>query len=300
MTAGQRVFVGLDIGASKIAGVVFDGREILARERRPLPTDADAEAIVALAAEMAEALMAQRRSEFESLGVGVPGVVSSDRARVAVAQNLTALNGLELPRLLSERLRLPVVMDNDVHAAALGELRYGKAGDSFVFISLGTGVGGAIVEKGEILCGHGAQLSAGEIGHMRLREGKTFEQLASQQFLATTPLRDIKTFLAALSIGDPGVEDVAPALARGIGEGLGNIINVLDPAVIVLAGGLANAWFKLESDVRAVIRTVVLSSEAQETPIRIATFGDYAGAVGAATLTIPDGDDAQNTTCQKA
>lgn len=283
MKAGQRVFVGLDIGASKIAGVVFDGREILAQERRPLPTDADAETIVAFAAEMVETLMAEGRGEFRSLGVGVPGVVSFDRARVVVAQNLTALNGIELPRLLTERLSLPVVMDNDVRAAALGEARYGAAGSSFVFIAIGSGIGGALVLNGEVL--RGAHGSAGEIGHMVIGGSQTFEQLASQQALAGTPFPTGKALAAALASGDERAAEIAKQIGAALGIDIGNIINILDPACIVLGGGMANLWSYLEPASREAIKRGVVSPASRETPIRLAMFGDWAGAVGAAVLT---------------
>lgn len=275
---------GLDIGASKIAGVVFDGREILAQERRPLPTDADTETIVALAAEMAETLMAQRPGEFKSVGVGVPGVLSLDRSRVEVASNLSALNGIELPRLLTERLNLPVVIDNDVRAAALGELRSGKAGNSFVFIAIGSGIGGAIVLEGRVF--RGAHGSAGEIGQIVIGGNQTFEQLASQQALAGTPFPTGKALAAALASGDERAAEIAKQIGAALGVDIGDIMNILDPACIVLGGGMANLWPHFELYAREAINRVVISPEARETPIRLATFGDYAGAVGAAALTL--------------
>lgn len=298
MTAGQRVLVGLDIGASKIAGVVFGGRKILAHERRPIPPGARAGAIIALAAEMAKMLMAERRGEprtvpadgtgtvrggFKSVGAGVPGVVSSDHSRIEVATNLPALNHLELPRLLAEQLGLPVVMDNDVHAAALGEARYGTAGSSFVFIAIGSGIGGAIVLDGKVL--QGAHGSAGEVGHLVVGDNQTFEQVGSQQALAGTPFPTGERLAAALASGDERAHEIAQRIGAALGVDIGNLINILDPACIVLGGGMAHLWPHFEPSARAAMTRVVISPASRAIPIRLATFGDWAGAVGAAALT---------------
>lgn len=274
----------MDIGGSKIAGVMFDGSRIVTEVwREHSGSRASREELLKAVLAVLEELRGAGADATRAVGIGVPGPVDANQTKVLVAPHLAALSGFELPRFIAESTGLKVVMDNDVRAAALGEAKYGTAGPSFLMVALGSGIGGAIVTDGRVWRGsHG---SAGEVGQMILRENKTFEMLAAGQFVAATPFQTIRVFIDAVEAGDPKAEEVMRQMAGALGEGLANLVNVLDPAVVVLAGGLTKLWPQMESYCRPVLSQLVLSPAARELPIRLAAFGKYAGAVGAAALT---------------
>ncbi len=306
--------IGIDLGGTKIEGVALgpDGTE---RARRRVPTprhdyDGTVRAIAELAGRLeAEALEAVPGTTGRaSVGVGIPGTISPRTGLVKNA-NSTWLIGHPLDRDLAERLGRPVRLENDANCFAVSEATDGAgAGARLVFgVIVGTGCGGGIVVDGRPLTGRNA--IAGEWGHNPLPWpqpdagewpgpacfcGRTgcLERWISGPGFAEDHARVTGRTLDAPAIVAAAAEGDATALASldryvdRMARGLATVINLLDPDVIVLGGGMSNVealYAKLPERLAAWC-----FSDGIETPVRRALHGDSSGVRGAAWLWGPD------------
>jgi glucokinase len=239
----------------------------------------------------------------------VPGIVDKENKYIFQAPNLPALDNFGLKQVLQEQLQLPVLLENDANAAAVGETWLGAArgARNVICITLGTGVGGGIILDGKLW--RGTDGSAGELGHTTVEPftgppckcGNTgcLEMYASataivrmtrealERFPDST-LRDqcltsLKVYDAAKS-GDELALSVFKTSGQYLGVAIVNLINTLAPEVIVVGGGGSNAWDLLEPEIREQIRRRAFSSLALNVLIRQAECGDNAGLLGAAKL----------------
>ena len=161
--------IGIDLGGSKIAlGLVGPQDEILARRRIETNADAGLQSVVERIAVEVAALRATLPpgEVVAAVGVGAPGPLNHVKGELLTLVNLPGISNTPFRRVLSERLSLPVALDHDAKAAALGEFHFGagRARDSMIYIVIGTGVGAAIIYEGALL--YGESNSAGESGHM--------------------------------------------------------------------------------------------------------------------------------------
>ena len=299
--------IGIDLGGTKIEAVALgDGSEILARRRRPSPQgdyQATVEALVDLVAELERDLGLKG-----TVGVGIPGAVSPASGLVKNA-NSTWLIGRPFDRDLGAALGRPVRIENDANCFALSEAADGAAaGASVVFgIILGTGVGGGVVVDGRPLRGRNA--IGGEWGHNPLprpsddeRPGPLcycgqrgcIESFLSGPGLARDYAADRQTAPAAEEVaaraaaGDAAAEAALTRYEDRLARALATVINLLDPDVIVLGGGLSN----LERLYRSLPERLPahVFSDRLDTPIVPPLHGDASGVRGAAWLWPPDRD----------
>ena len=292
--------IGIDIGGTKLAAIALDGdgRE-RARLRQPVPTSFDG--VIDAVAGIVDRL-ATGGVRAPSVGVSVPGIITRD-GEISMIVNLPWLEGQPLRQALEARLGCPVALANDANCFALSEATDGAAaGAEVVFgVILGTGVGGALVVRGEVVVG--ANATAGEWGHnpWPTPEGAgvpcacgRFAQGCVETWLNGAALaRDYaalgggeataETIAARADAGDaPAVEAVA-GYAERLAQALAAVINLLDPDVIVLGGGL--------SEIAALYRLVPAAWGAHASVTRPATrlvrarFGPESGLRGAARLT---------------
>lgn len=306
--------VGLDVGGTKVLGVAIDPREpsrVVAEGRVPTP-DGGAGLVDTLLE-----LSASLTPTPAAIGVGVPGLV--DRSgTLHMGPHLRRMHEVPLARLLAERAGVPTVVDNDANCHAIGEQAAGAAAgaaDALV-VTLGTGIGAGIITSGQLL--RGAHGFAGEPGHMIVDPngppcpcGKhgCWEQFASGSGLARLALEAASDgrldaavrmaggnpaavrgehVTATARAGDPASQAVLDSLARWIALGLANLVNVLDPAIIVIGGGLVEAADLLLPEVRARFALLVMAGEQRPAvPIVPAELGEHAGAIGAALLAGP-------------
>jgi len=293
--------IGIDLGGTKIEGVALgDGGAELARLRVPTPKD-DYQAIVQALVELVGALEAKTGARG-SVGVGMPGCLSPATGLVKNA-NTVVLNGMPLDRDLAQALGRPVRLANDANCFALSEASDGAAaGAPVVFgVIIGTGTGGGVVVGGQVLTGPNAV--AGEWGHNPLpwpaddeRPGPPcycgkhgcIETFLSGPGLAGDHQRRTGQRLDGAAIGalaDASDPDALATMTRyedRMARALATIINVLDPDVIVLGGGVSN--------ITRLYRTVPLVwgryvfSDTVRTTLRQARHGDSSGVRGAAWL----------------
>ncbi len=306
--------VGVDVGGTKIAaGVVDDAGTILARARRESPaTDSDAieESVAGLVAEL------RLEHEIEAVGVGAAGFVDVARSTVLFAPNL-AWRDEPLKADLEARMGLPVVIENDANAAAWGEFAFGAGADvdDLLLVTVGTGVGGGIVLDGRLH--RGAFGVAAEIGHFRVVPGGRvcgcgnrgcWEQYASGSAL----VRDAKEqaregslmarglldraggnidditgplITEAAKDGDEFAIERLVTVGQWLGEGIASLTAVLDPAVVVIGGGVSEAGDLLLDPIRAAFRSNLTGRTYRPAlEIRPAQLGNRAGMIGAADL----------------
>ncbi len=299
--------IGVDLGGSKIEGVALDaqGRE---RARRRVATPrGDYGAIVEAVASQVEALEA-RVGGRGSVGVGIPGTISAATGLVKNA-NSTELIGRPLDRDLSARLARPVRLSNDANCFAVSEARDGAgAGAAVVFgVILGTGVGGGVVVHGRVI--EGVNGIAGEWGHNPLpapgdgerpgpacycgRAGCIETWLSGpglvRDHLARTGRRlEAAAIVAAAAAGDGAAEVALQAYEDRLARGLAGVINVLDPDVVVLGGGLSKLA-RLYHNVPALLARHVFSDRV-DTRLVPPVHGDAGGVRGAAWLWPGEGE----------
>ncbi|HEX8498790.1 MAG TPA: ROK family protein [Actinomycetales bacterium] len=286
--------VAVDIGGTgiKAARVLLDGR-LEGRCTVPTPVGRGPAAVVATVAEVARRLVTP-----STLGVGVcvPGLVDAPAAVVRYAPNL-GMRDLPLGTLLAAELALPVVMEHDVRAATLAELRLGLGvgADDLLLVALGTGIAAGLVVGGTVAAG--ATASAGELGHLPVHVGGEpcacgqrgcLEVYASAGGLVRryraaggSPAMSAADLAAAVGV-DPLAARVWDDGVRSLGHGLVCATLLLAPALLVLAGGLSLAGERLADPVRAHLAAGLAWREPP--PLRLSPLGAHAGLYGAALL----------------
>jgi glucokinase len=316
VTADAPVAVGIDVGGTKVKAlrVRADG-EVLARAQGPTPAD-DVEATIEALLEAAGAVLT---SDVVAVGLGAAGLVHWPDGTLLFAPNL-AWRDAPLKTRLERAFDRPVVVDNDCTAAAYGEWRIGagRGVSDLLYVGVGTGIGGGIIAGGAIQ--RGANGFAGEIGHIVVEPGGPtcgcgnlgcWETVAS----GTAILRDGRaavtrhrhSLLAELADGDPGsvtglmvteAADQGDPTARGIlaevghrlGQGIAGLVNVLDPSVVVVGGGAAEAGDLLLEPARIAYRSAVEARERRpDVAVVAATLGADGAAIGAGLLAIGAG-----------
>jgi glucokinase len=290
----SRLAVGVDIGGTKVAAAVVaaDGT-VVTRVTSPTPTqELGSGAVEDVLVDVITALISEHR--VEAVGIGAAGLVAE--GRVLYCAHLP-LRGEPVAERVSERVRLPVVLDNDANAAALGEARFGAARGAALAlcVNLGTGIGGAVVADGRLLTG--ANGLAGEFGHMTVqpdglpcecgRRG-CWEQYASGRALERLlPGRPGAQITVAAMAGEPQAVDALAQVGGWLGLGLANLVAAYDPDLIVVGGGVSDADELLLEPARAALaQTLFAAAWRPQVPVVRALLGVDAGVVGAATLAL--------------
>ncbi len=257
------------------------------------------------------------KSDFIGIGMGTPGTVDIEAATVRGAFNLNWADVQEVGAPISEGVVLPFILDNDANVAALGE-RWVGAGENqpdVVFITLGTGVGGGIVADGNLI--HGVVGAAGEIGHIvvephdgfactcgnhgcletvtsatgvvRLARKFAEEYEGSSQIKASIDNGDevtSKDIFIAAEAGDAFALSVVDKFAYYLGFACANLGSTLNPAAIVIGGGVSAAGEFLRSKVETYFQKYSFSTVRDSTKIKLAELGNDAGIIGAASLAL--------------
>ncbi len=292
-------FVGVDVGGTKVAAaLVADGEP---EEPHVEPTDTSSSDT--LLDQLVGAVEAVRTSDTRAVGIGVPSVVEFATGRIRFSVNVP-LADLPLRELLTDRVGLPVFVENDASCAALAEAYQGTelVTADLVMYTVGTGVGGGVVLGGRLFRGHTG--AAPEMGHQiigmqldgeRVPEGaEKFPQFGSLESLAAgrvldrlareSGFADGKAAVAAAREGDAAGVRAVRWIGERLGVGIANAINLFDPQEVVIGGGVSAAGELLLEPAREVAWRFVLPGVGTATTIRLARRGGEAGVVGAALL----------------
>jgi glucokinase len=308
--------IGVDIGGTKIAaGVVDEDGRIIAKTRRDTdPRDSDSvdHGVIEACRELIE------RHEVGAIGLAAPGFIGSDQSTVLFTPNLPWRDH-PLRDIVAKELGedVKIVVENDANAAGWAEFRFGAARDvqDMLMLTIGTGLGGALVVGGNLV--RGAWGVAAEVGHMRVVPGGHYcgcghegcwEQYASgsalvrdaQAALITEPERGTRLLelaggdaeeltgphvTRAAQEGDPLAVELLAELGRWIGEGSASVAALLDPAIVVIGGGVSAAGDLLLAPARRGFQEQLSArGHRPEAPLALASMGNDAGIVGAADL----------------
>lgn len=310
--------LGIDLGGTNIAaGVVDDDFNIIGTASVKTNSPRPAEEI---ADDMKKAaLLAIKNAgvsidDIESVGIGAPGSINNEDGTIAYSNNLGFYN-VDLGKMMSERLSKPVYLENDANAAAYGEFLAGagKGTKDFVAITLGTGVGSGIIIDGKIYSGH--NFAGGEIGHTVItmdgeyctcgRNG-CWEAYASATALVRQSKQamirypktvmwqlcdgDInkvngRTAFDAMRQGDEAGKMVVDKYINYIAVGISNVINIFQPEVLCIGGGISKEGNTLTDPINSFVSGENYArTSANRTVIKTASLGNDAGIIGAAYL----------------
>lgn len=289
--------IGVDVGGTKVSVAVLDGTELSEPQIRPTVVSSANGLVDQLATLIAE------QGPAAAVGIGLPCAIDFATGTARYGANVPLID-VPLRSLLTERLRMPVFVDNDATVAALCEaydddLR--PVAQSLVMFTIGTGVGGGIVLGGRIY--RGATGAAAEMGHQIigadltagapapgddfpqpdtlewLASGRALDRLGEERGLGRGP--DV---VEAARAGDASALEAVHILGERIGIGVANAINVFDPEQVVLGGGVSSAGDLFLDRVEEVARAYLLPGVGTCTTIRLAVYGPKAGVRGAALL----------------
>ena len=311
------IVLAADLGGTNLRMAAVDtGGAILSRSKCDTPRSEPEDIVRAIVSSVRVTLgNLFILDDVKAIGVAIPAMsIDPEGGVVRKAANLPALDGFPLGHRVSEELGRPVRLENDANAAAIGESWTGasRGAANSICVTLGTGVGGGIILNGEIL--RGPDWSAGEVGHICVEplghpcgcgSRGCVEQYASATAIvrmagelagdypdsALSGKADLTAFdvFQAAKCGDELGQEVFRRMGYYLGIGLANLINILNPDIIVIGGGVAEAWDLFIGHVRDEIASRAYSEPAKRAKLVPAALGDDAGLLGAARIAFSDG-----------
>lgn len=299
----KKYAIGIDLGGTNLrVALVSQEGEIARKIKKSSPEE--------VFASLTESIEEVMNSAVVGIGLGVAGIIDRKNGRVFSSPNLHAVEGIDLISAIQQKFKLPVLLENDANVAALGEKvsGAGKNFENFVLLTLGTGIGGGIVYKGELLD------ASAEVGHMSINSeaekcpcGNTgcLENYASARAMIARAIAALEKgtesilkecckgsiykitpediYKSALE-GDTLSREILRDAGKALGIGLSNMINILSPEAIILAGGLVGAWnIYVQEAIREASRRA-FKDLFDTVKIIPSSLGDEAGVVGAASL----------------
>ncbi|MBF0484692.1 MAG: ROK family protein [Candidatus Omnitrophica bacterium] len=301
----NKYYIGVDVGGTNIKfGLVNAQGKIIARNR--LVTASCVSSKIKLIKSLHEIIQKLiednnlKKNQIVGVGFGLPGLVDANAGIVKVLTNIFGWKNVPLKKMMEERTGIPTFIDNDVNVIALGEWKYGagKGQRNLVCITLGTGVGGGLILDGNLYRGDG--FTAGEIGHIPLNEkgpncncggSGCLEAYVGNRYLIDKVAKLFKNKNIKL-------EDVSELAVKGnsraiefwqevgnhVGMALVSVINILNPKMIVVGGGISNSFRFIQPSILKTINTRAMKVPASMVRIVKAKLGDDAGLIGAKVL----------------
>lgn len=298
--------IGIDFGGTSIKLATVSGADLVGEIRR-IPT----QEFVSQEELLAEivSVVAELRAEtagITGVGMGVPGAVDFASGKTYHLTNVAGWSGLPLRQILTDRIGLPTILENDANCMTFAEWRYGAAAGSqqAVCVTLGTGVGGGLILNGSLY--RGSTFAAGEIGQMSIDHrgvpGPYGNSGALERYIGNRQISELATSLYAkrgkaepadtspegLTVlaqdGDPVAREIWNEVADYLGACLINIVYLLNPETIVIGGGVAQAGDLLFAPLRRKLTSGLTGECIDHLQILPACFGNTAGIIGSAAL----------------
>ncbi len=285
--------IGIDIGATNTRFVLLKDLVVL-RSRKISTPKTKKEIIEVLEKNIREIAIKPGLSKIFGIGIGVPGPLNKKRDLILNPPNLIGLKNCALPEIIEKDLNIKTKIENDANCFILAEARtgVGKGAEIVVGITLGSGLGSGIVVGDRIYQGFFG--NAGEIGHMTIKfDGLKcscgsigcFEEYASQKYIKRRTRISAQELNKLAVKGDKSAQKIWQEFGRNLGIGLANIINILDPEVIVIGGGISGAnKFFMKSARKEIQKRVLSPISKKNVKIKITKFKGFAGAIGATLL----------------
>lgn len=284
----NKFYAGIDLGGTKI--LTFLGneeRQILSKVKTSTEAAKGVDSVIEKMIKTVETACNQAGisiADLSGLGIGVPGPVNKITGLVYDCPNLKDWKDIEVKKIFSEKLEIPVNVENDARAAGLAEARIGAAkGYGHVFyITVSTGIGGAVIVDGKIF--HGSTGAAGEFGQMKLLDGSVFESHFSGPAIKEKFGVETEMISQLVKENDPGAQNALEHLVNGIGTYLANITTLLNPDIIVIGGGVSNIGDLFIKPVEKLVKERAFSISSKDIKVVRAGLGSDSGAYGALEL----------------
>ncbi|MFH8620044.1 ROK family protein [Streptomyces sp. NPDC017979] len=304
------IVVGVDFGHTHLRVAVANlAHDVLAEESEPLDVDASAGAGFDRAEEMVDRLVRATGAapgKVVGVGLGVPGPIDGESGTIGSTAMLPGWVGANPAKEMSERLGVPVHVDNDANLGALGELVWGAARgvSDLAYIKVAGGVGAGLVTGGRVYRGPGG--TAGEIGHITLDESGPVCRCGNRGCLETFaavryvlpllhsshgPDITMEQVVRLAQGGDPGCRRVIADTGRHIGSGVAMLCNLLNPSLVVLGGEIADAGELVLAPVRESVSRYAIPSAVQRLSVVRGELGARAEVLGAVALVLSEMGD---------
>ncbi|MBF0478379.1 MAG: ROK family protein [Candidatus Omnitrophica bacterium] len=301
----NKYYIGIDVGGTNIKfGLLNESGTIIARNRLSTVSCASSKKkLINALTGIIHQLMNEnnlKNNQMAGIGFGLPGLIDAEAGEVKILTNIFGWKNVPLKKMMEDATGIPTFIDNDVNVITLGEWKYGagRGYDNLVCITVGTGVGGGLILNGEIYRGPG--FTAGEIGHIPLNEkGPACNCGGSGCLEAYVGNRHLIAKAAKLFKNkNIRLEDVSELAKKEnsraiefweeagfhIGMGLVSVINVLNPQLIVIGGGVSNGLPFMKKSLEKTIQSRAMKIPAGMVKIVKAKLGDDAGLIGAMVL----------------
>lgn len=309
--------IGVDLGGTNIVvGLIDKEHKIVSKVVRPTKKERTSEAIVEEIAAMCKEIItinSLKKKDISYIGVGSPGICDSKEKVIRSSANLNFSN-VNIEKEMKKYLDYEIYLSNDANCAAYGEFMEGagKLVRSTVVITLGTGVGGGVITNGVIL--EGSTFSGGELGHMVInvdgRQCNCGRKGCMEAYCSATALAEIANEVAkinkncllnklndgdaknttakmvfdAFDKGDKYIKVVVEDFYKNLAQSILNYINIFDPEVIIIGGGVSGRGDRLIEPVIKLIKLGMYGKEELKTKIKISELGNDAGLIGAGLL----------------
>lgn len=309
----SRLYSAIDLGGTKLRSIVADGSgRVLGQDIRLSRTEEGLEAVLGRMVECLEASLARARvgrAELVGLGIASPGAVDSARGIVPNAPQLPGWQDVPLARLVQGRVGVSARLENDATAAALGEHRFGAGRGSryMLYLTVSTGIGGGIIIDGELYGGKSG--AAGELGHVVIdmngppcgcgargclealasgtaiaRKGERLAESGDSPILARLRQKEgrvtAEMMQRAAEMGDAASREAFREAGHYFGVALASYVNMFDPEVIVIGGGVAKAGDLLLEQARITMEASAMGQPLKGVRLAVGELGDFAGALG--------------------
>ncbi len=279
----KKYSIGIDIGGTKMSAVLFDGQKVLADYSLATPKE-DFSKFLIMTKALIEPLLGkakENRIKVSGVGLGLAGFLNHKEGKIIKSPNLPMLDGQNVLDKVSQGIDLPVVFDNDANCFTRAEAVFG-AGKKYknVFgVTIGTGIGGGWWIDGKIY--NGSHTSAGEIGWMVVDydNGIRLEE-AYQRLMQNNPIQVAEEAYR----GDILAEKAYREFGQYLGASLVSMINLIDPEIIVLGGGVVKSTDLFLSDIKKEVKKYASVDGIGSVKVVKGKLGDLAGAIGAAML----------------
>ena len=323
MKITSHYIIGVDLGGTNIVSLFINEKgKVIVRDKRETLTEKGKETTINQIVESVKAVIEKGKKKgisFKSIlgiGIGSPGPLNTKEGLIYFAPNLPGWENVPLKNILEKTLKMPVFLENDANAAALGEwwIGAGKDVNNLVLFTLGTGIGGGIIINGEVV--HGFRDTAAEIGHMIIHEEgllcncgtkgcleayasatgvvkRTISAIENGKKSILTEitnnhLKEItcKMVYESAKKGDELCKWIVEETGRYLGIGIANMVNILNPEMIILAGGMIKAKALLFDPTIKYAQKYALKAAIKKVKILPASLGDDSGATGAAATVL--------------
>jgi glucokinase len=316
----SKTVVGIDLGGTKIStGLVNEQGELVLHDYRETAAEEGPDAVIEQMVNAARQVIDHAdvdREQVMAVGVGAPGPLDIGAGLVISPPNLPGWDRVPLCERIAEALALPTFLENDANAAALGEHRFGAGRDTtpMIYVTVSTGIGGGLILDGRIY--HGASGAAGEVGHQTilpngplcgcgnrgclevLASGTAVARVARERARRGVPTRivelvdgDLEAISArvvaqAAAEGDREAEAILSEALNYLGIGMANVVNMFNPELIVIGGGLTKVGEPLFEAVRRGIIRHALPAPREGVRVTAAELGDHVGVIGAGAVAL--------------